>query len=81
MSCTRRPPTGQKIMIMFEETRLEWKRLDVHICLGEQFSPQYLKLSPQQDLGHHRQRRGRAAGSGQGCQRIRPTHYRNPPPA
>ena len=39
-------PNGQKIMIMLEETGLEWKHFDVHIRLGEQFSPEYLKLSP-----------------------------------
>jgi len=39
-------PNGQKVMIMLEETGLEWKHVDVYIRLGEQFSPQYLKLSP-----------------------------------
>jgi GSH-dependent disulfide-bond oxidoreductase len=39
-------PNGQKVMIMLEETGLEWKHFDVNIRLGEQFSPQYLKLSP-----------------------------------
>ena len=39
-------PNGQKIMIMLEETGLEWKHFDVHIRLGEQFAPEYLKLSP-----------------------------------
>ena len=39
-------PNGQKIMIMLEETGLEWKHFDVQIRLGEQFSPEYLKLSP-----------------------------------
>ena len=31
-------PNGQKIMIMLEETGLEWKHFDVQIRLGEQFS-------------------------------------------
>jgi len=39
-------PNGQKVMIMLEETGLEWKHIDVQIRLGEQFSPEYLKLSP-----------------------------------
>ena len=39
-------PNGQKVMIMLEETGLEWQHLDVNIRLGEQFSPDYLKLSP-----------------------------------
>jgi GSH-dependent disulfide-bond oxidoreductase len=39
-------PNGQKIMIMLEETGLEWKHFDVNIRLGEQFTPQFLKLSP-----------------------------------
>lgn len=39
-------PNGQKVMIMLEETGLEWKHFDVQIRLGEQFTPEYLKLSP-----------------------------------
>ena len=39
-------PNGQKVMIMLEETGLEWKHYDVNIRLGEQFSPEFLKLSP-----------------------------------
>ena len=39
-------PNGQKVMIMLEETGLEWKHVDVNIRLGEQFTPAYLKLSP-----------------------------------
>ena len=39
-------PNGQKVMIMLEETGLEWKHVDVNIRLGEQFGPEYLKLSP-----------------------------------
>ena len=38
-------PNGQKVMIMLEETGLEWKHIDVNIRLGEQFTPAYLKLS------------------------------------
>ena len=39
-------PNGQKVMIMLEETGLEWKHFDVLIRLGEQFKPEFLKLSP-----------------------------------
>ncbi len=39
-------PNGQKIMIMLEETGLEWTHVDVNIRLGEQFSPEHLKLNP-----------------------------------
>jgi GST-like protein len=39
-------PNGQKVMIMLEETGLAWKHFDVNIRLGEQFNPEYLKLSP-----------------------------------
>jgi GST-like protein len=39
-------PNGQKVMIMLEETGLEWKHVDVNIRLGDQFTPEYLKLSP-----------------------------------
>ena len=39
-------PNGQKVMIMLEETGLEWKHFDVNIRLGEQFSPEFLKKSP-----------------------------------
>ena len=39
-------PNGQKVMIMLEETSLEWKHIDVNISLGEQFQPGHLKLNP-----------------------------------
>jgi GST-like protein len=39
-------PNGQKVMIMLEETGLEWKHVDVSIRTGEQFNPEFLKLSP-----------------------------------
>ncbi len=39
-------PNGQKVMIMLEETGLAWKHIDVNIRIGDQFSPGYLKLSP-----------------------------------
>ena len=39
-------PNGQKVMIMLEETGLPWKHIDVAIRLGEQFTPEFLKLSP-----------------------------------
>ncbi len=39
-------PNGQKVMIMLEETGLEWRHIDVNIRTGEQFSPEHLKLNP-----------------------------------
>src|SRR5687768_11290901 len=39
-------PNGQKVMIMLEETGLEWKHIDVDIGIGEQFRPEHLKLNP-----------------------------------
>ena len=39
-------PNGQKVMIMLEETGLEWTHVDVNIRLGEQFTPEHLKLNP-----------------------------------
>ena len=39
-------PNGQKVMIMLEETGLPWKHFDINIRLGEQFTPDFLKLSP-----------------------------------
>jgi GST-like protein len=39
-------PNGQKVMIMLEETGLEWKHVDVNIRTGDQFKTEYLKLSP-----------------------------------
>src|SRR4051794_32716475 len=39
-------PNGQKVMIMLEESGLEWKHFDVNIRTGEQFTSEYLKLSP-----------------------------------
>ena len=39
-------PNGRKLMIMLEETGLPWRHIDVNIALGDQFSPEFLKLSP-----------------------------------
>ena len=39
-------PNGQKVMIMLEETGLEWQHVDVNIQTGDQFGAGYLKLSP-----------------------------------
>ena len=39
-------PNGQKVMIMLEETGLEWKHVDVNIRTGDQFTPEHLKLNP-----------------------------------
>jgi GST-like protein len=39
-------PNGQKVIIMLEETGLEWKHMDVDIGTGEQFEPEHLKLNP-----------------------------------
>lgn len=37
---------GQKVMIMLEETGLPWKHIDINIRLGDQFTPEHLKRSP-----------------------------------
>ncbi|MFN0303730.1 MAG: glutathione S-transferase N-terminal domain-containing protein [Burkholderiales bacterium] len=39
-------PNGQKVMIMLEETGLAWKHIDVNIRTGDQFKPEFLKISP-----------------------------------
>ena len=39
-------PNGQKIMVMLEETGLKWTHVDVDIRLGQQFSPEHIRLSP-----------------------------------
>lgn len=39
-------PNGQKVMIMLEETGLPWQHIDVNIRLGEQFSPEHIKINP-----------------------------------
>jgi GST-like protein len=39
-------PNGQKVMIMLEELGVPWKHVDVNIRTGDQFKPDYLKLSP-----------------------------------
>jgi GST-like protein len=39
-------PNGQKVMIMLLELGIEWKHVDVNIRTGDQFKPEYLKLSP-----------------------------------
>ena len=39
-------PNGQKVMIMLEECTLEWTHVDVSIRLGQQFTPEFLALSP-----------------------------------
>lgn len=39
-------PNGQKVIIMLEETGLEWKHIDVDISIGEQFKAEHLKLNP-----------------------------------
>lgn len=39
-------PNGQKVIIMLEETGLEWKHIDVDIGIGEQFRSEHLKLNP-----------------------------------
>lgn len=37
---------GLKIMILLEELGLAWRHVDVNIRLGEQFSPDHLRISP-----------------------------------
>jgi len=39
-------PNGQKVMIMLEETGLDWKHVDVNIRTGDQFKPEHLRLNP-----------------------------------
>ena len=39
-------PNGRKISIMFEECGLEYKVIRVDIGAGDQFEPQFLKISP-----------------------------------
>jgi GST-like protein len=39
-------PNGQKVMIMLEETGLQWTHIDVNIRTGDQFKPGHLKLNP-----------------------------------
>jgi GST-like protein len=39
-------PNGHKIVIFLEETGLEYKIIPVNIAKGEQFNPDFLKISP-----------------------------------
>ncbi|MDX1514907.1 MAG: glutathione S-transferase N-terminal domain-containing protein [Gammaproteobacteria bacterium] len=39
-------PNGHKIHIMLEETGLEYKVIPVNISAGDQFDPEFLKISP-----------------------------------
>ena len=39
-------PNGQKVIIMLEECGLEWTHVEVSIRLGDQFKPEFLRLSP-----------------------------------
>lgn len=39
-------PNGKKISIMLEECGLEYKTIPVNIGVGEQFAPEFLKISP-----------------------------------
>ncbi len=39
-------PNGHKITMFLEETGLEYKIIPVHIAKGEQFKPEFLKISP-----------------------------------
>lgn len=39
-------PNGQKVMIMLEESGLGWKHFDVNIRTGDQFAPEFLRISP-----------------------------------
>lgn len=36
-------PNGQKLMIMLEETGLEWTHVDVNIRTGDQFTPGFMR--------------------------------------
>ncbi len=39
-------PNGQKVMIMLEETNTPYEHFLINIRKGDQFTPEYLKLSP-----------------------------------
>ncbi len=39
-------PNGLKVLIFLEEAKLEYKLTPVNIAAGEQFAPDYLKISP-----------------------------------
>ena len=39
-------PNGQKVALFLEETGLPYQVRPVHIGKGEQFAPEYLKISP-----------------------------------
>jgi GST-like protein len=39
-------PNGYKVTILLEELGLEYKVVPVHIGKGEQFNPEFLKISP-----------------------------------
>jgi GST-like protein len=39
-------PNGHKITIFLEETGLEYKVVPINIRKGEQFAPEFLKISP-----------------------------------
>ncbi len=39
-------PNGQKVHIMLEETGLAYKLIMVDISKGDQFKPEFLKISP-----------------------------------
>ena len=39
-------PNGYKVTILLEELGLEYRVMPVHIGKGEQFDPQFLKISP-----------------------------------
>src|SRR5208283_647292 len=39
-------PNGHKITIFLEETGMEYRLLPVNITKGEQFRPEYLRISP-----------------------------------
>jgi GST-like protein len=39
-------PNGHKITIFLEETGIEYKIVPINIRKGEQFAPEFLKISP-----------------------------------
>ena len=43
---TARTPNTQKIHIMIEETGLEYREIRIDIGKGDQFTPEYLKINP-----------------------------------
>ena len=65
-------PNGHKVHIMLEETGTPYNVHAIDIGAGDQFKPEFLKISPeQQDAGDGRHRRARAASRSRSPSRAR----------